>query len=400
MALLRSFLARDSVEGALEVRLELAGAVGAYAPRMLRGLLGAAAATALSVASVTPGGLAVLLDVVSILRGDYAGSLAWLALSGAQVMLMVFVWALGATILVFLLQSARFVLVLRGRYAALERMGLEAPPGDADGTRNRPAAGAGRPADPARALVGLARDVEEQAPQLDRMLKWGSAFALLLAGFVVLQVGLVATGLSTLLGGWAPPVIGLQAAAVACVAASIAVLAEIMGFLRYYMARTRSLEAFEALAPCPVPSGTGPVERYLQCLEAQGVLGEGAVPTMDVELDGSVGRRHRFDVSVGGPGRRVLLRAFQGMPTLDEVRALREAAEDVAARDGALPRRVVALVVPGGGGGGDADIPDDVYRFVLNSLILDSTGSRARSVQVVSECEGFYCPVPFVAPDS
>ena len=399
MALLRRFLARDSVEGALEVRLELAGEVGSYGQRMRRGLVAAAIATALAVASVTPGGIAVLLDVLDILRGASSATLAWTVLSGAQVMLMVLVWALGATILVFLVQSMRFVVVLRGRYATLERMGLDGPPEERGGARRRPVVGEDRPADPALAVLGLTRDVEEQVPQLDRMLKFGSVFALLLMGFVVLQAGLAAFGLSTIHGGWVLLVIGSQAAALVAVAVSIVAMVEIQGFLRYYMARSRSLGTFEAMAPCPVPAGTDPIDRYLSCLEAQGVIEEGANPSMPADLDGMDGHSHRFDAAVGGPGQRVLLRLFPRVPALDEVRALHDAAEDVAGRDGRLPRRVVALVVPGEEGGGDADIPDDVYRFVLESPILDATGSRARSVQVVSECEGFYCPVPFIAPD-
>lgn len=399
MSLLRRFVVKDSVEGALEVRLELAGAVGSYGARMRRGLLVAAIATALAIASLTPAGLVVLRDVWDVIRGGTEATLPWLAQSALQALMTLLAWALGVTILVFLLQSTRFVGVLRGRNAALERMGSEAPPEGGHEKVRRPDVGGDRPIDPALALVGIAREVEEQIPQLDRMIKYGAVYALLLWWMQLFQALIIAAGLTTLPAGWVLPVLALQAVALVTLTISTAGLAEILSFLRYYAYRARSLEAFVAMGPCTVPSGPDPVGKYLGCLKAQGVIEAGAVPAIPAELEGRDGRLHGFDAAAGGPGSRVLVRAFARMPVLDEVRALREAAEDVARRDGELPSRVVALVGPGDGAGGDVDIPDELYRYLLDSPIMDTSGTWTRTVQVVSECEGHYCPVPFIAPE-
>ena len=376
--------------------MELARALDTYGDRARHGIAVTILGIVLAMLSVLPGAYSVGHDMVSILEGGAEFTLVWALVSATQLLLGVLVWAVGVTIMLFLLQSRRFLASTRARYEVFERMGSAAPPPEG-GTPRRPAgADAEMPKDPARVLISLVHEVEQQVPQVDRMHKYTAAFTVMLLMFLGVQVALILVGPSTLAGSWFVATVAIQASAAAILVVSLGLMLEEGRFLRYVHGRHRALESFEAEPPCPVPPGRDAVERYMRCLVARGDVagGDWSAPR-PAEVEGAGGRRHRFDADAGGPGERVLVRAYQRTPTLDEVRALRDDAEDVARRDGRLPRRVVALVVEG-----EADVPDEVYAFLLERPVMDVRGERSRTVQVVSECEGFYCPVPFVAPDS
>jgi hypothetical protein len=397
MSLLRSFPVTDAVEGSVEVRMELARALDTYGGRVRAGIAVMILAIVLAMLSVLPSAYSVGHDIVRILYGEAAFTLAWAVVSAAQLLLGVLVWAVGITIMLFLLQSRRFLAFTRARYDAFERMGSAAPPPEGSAPRRPADARAEMPKDPARALISLVHEVEQQVPQVDRMHKYTAAFTVMLLLFLGVEVALDLAGPSKLAGSWFVATVAIQVSAAALLVVSLGLMLEIGRYLRYVNGRHRALEAFEAEPPCPVPPGRDAVERFMRCLAVRGeagAWGDGSAPGPG-EAEGTGGRRHRFDAVAGGPGERVLVRAYPGTPTLEEVRALRDDAEDVARRDGRLPRRVVALVAEG-----EADVPDEVYSFLLERPVMDVRGERSRTVQVVSECEGFYCPVPFVAPDS
>jgi len=396
MPLLRSFPVRDAVEGSVEVRMELARALDTYGGRVRAGIAVTILGIVMAMLSVLPGAFSVGHDIVSILEGEAAFTLAWAVVSAAQLLLGVLVWAVGITIMLFLLQSRRFLASTRARYDAFERMGSAAPPPEGGAPRRPIDAHAEMPKDPARALISLVHEVEQQVPQVDRMHKYTAAFTVMLLMFLGVQVALDLAGPSTLAGSWFVATVAIQVSAAALLVVSLGLMLEVGRYLRYVNGRHRALEAFEAEPPCPVPPGRDAVERYMRCLSVRGEVDgwDGSAPRPG-EAAGTGGRNHRFDAVAGGPGDRVLVRAYPRTPTLEEVRALRDDAEDVAHRDGRLPRRVVALVAEG-----EADVPDEVYAFLLERPVMDVRGERSRTVQVVSECEGFYCPVPFVAPDS
>ncbi len=396
MAILRDFPVRDAVEGAVETRLELASTLDEYGGRVRGGIALTVIGLLVAMLSVLPAGLSVASDVLDILREVGEPTLAWWVLAGVELALLVFVWALGSTVLIFMYQSLRFLGTTRARYEVFERMNREMPPKEARPPR-RPQGGEGpMPADPAMVLMSLVREVEQQLPQVDRMHKFTAAFTAMLLAFLGLQFALDAVGLSTVHGPLRALTIALQATAAVLVAVSLGLMMEVGRFLRYIRGRHRAMEAFELTPPCPVPPGPDAVARYMRCLAATGDLaGWDETAPRPLEFEGLEGRRHAFDASAGGPGSRVLVRAFDRAPSLEDVRALRQAAEDITRRDGRLPRRVVALVREG-----DADVPDEVYAFLLGNPVPDRRGERSRTLQVVSECEGYYCPVPFVAPDS
>ncbi|MCJ2539977.1 MAG: hypothetical protein LN414_01755, partial [Candidatus Thermoplasmatota archaeon] len=113
------------------------------------------------------------------------------------------------------------------------------------------------------------------------------------------------------------------------------------------------------------------------------------------ELVGASGHKYTFDLVIGGPGERVLVRTFKDVPGIDEVRDLRIAAEDVTHREGELPLRVVALVI---GEIDDLDVDDVVYDYLMEHPILDDAGELAKSLQIVAEVEGYFSVLPFTVP--
>ena len=397
MPILREFPVRDAVEGVVETRLELASTLDEYGGRVRAGIALTVVGLLVAMVSVLPAGLSVAMDLLDILREAFEPTFAWWVVAGVELTLMVFVWSIGATLLLFMYQSLRFLGTTRARYEVFQRMNREGPPAGAPSARAEPPSGGeAKPSDAAMVLMSLVSEVEEQVPQVDRMHKFTAAFTAMLLAFLGVQFALYAVGLSTVHGTLLLLTAGLQAAAAVLVAASLGLMMEVGRFLRYIRGRHIAMETFAATPPCPVPPGPDVVARFMRCLAAtEDLVGWDEGATRPMVFEGLEGRRHAFDAAAGGPGSRVLVRAFDRAPTLEEVRALRQAAEDVSRRDGRLPRRVVALVREG-----EADVPDEVYAFLLESPIMDARGERTRTLQVVSESEGYYCPVPFVAPDS
>jgi len=397
MAILRKYPIRDAVEGVVETRLELASTLDEFGYRVRTGIVLTVAGLLVAMVSVLPTGFVFASTLLDALRDVAEPTLVWWAVAGMELTLMVFVWAIGVTLLLFMYQSLQFLSTTRVRYNIFRRMSSEGPPAGAPAARAAtPPGGEAALTDPAAVLMSLVSEVEEQMPQLARMNKYMAAFAAMLLAFLGAQFALYAMGLSLAHGPLQVATLALQAEAAVMVTVSLGLLMEVGRFLRYIRGRHRAMEALALTPPCPVPPGPDAVARFMRCMAAtEDLVGWDEGATRPMVFEGLEGRQHAFDAAAGGPGSRVLVRAFDRAPTLEEVRALRQAAEDVARRDGRLPRRVVALVREG-----EADVPDEVYAFLLGSPIMDARGERTRTLQVVSECEGYYCPVPFVAPDS
>jgi hypothetical protein len=143
----------------------------------------------------------------------------------------------------------------------------------------------------------------------------------------------------------------------------------------------------------PVPEGADVLERFAGCaISRHGMRDPVRGPG---ELPGASGDRHAFELVLGGPSERVMVRTFDRVPKITDVRDLRTAAEDVARRDGKLPLRVVALVSEEQD---DLDVDEVVYDYLMEHPILDESGDWARSLQIVAEVEGYYSVLPFTVP--
>jgi hypothetical protein len=398
--MLRRFQITDAVEGPFEVRLELAERVRTYGPRLRLALWISILGTLLAIVSSTIMGYGPVNGVWEVLVGETDVTLGWLMVATGQLLLIVFIWGNGLTVLIFLGQTHRFVALLGARYGTLERMGLEEPPSSEAKKRPEPSPGERPPVDPAQALLHLAVEAEEQGPQLERMLKYSMAFTLILGGFLALQLGLAMVGISLLPGGWVLAVISLQLIALLLVILSQGFLVEAQRFFRFFTHRHRALKALETASPEPVPSGTDALTRYLGHLVDIGEIpewepGEGERP-MKAELEGASGARHPFDAALGDEEEQLLVRVFPRPPDIDEVTDLRTSAEDVSTRTGFAPRHIIALV---DGASGEVDLTDEVYEFVMENPIEDPATGSLRTVQIVIEVEGYYSLIPFTYPE-
>jgi hypothetical protein len=241
-------------------------------------------------------------------------------------------------------------------------------------------------------LFGLAREAEGGMPQIDHLVRYSTAFTFLLSGLLALEIGIALAGYTPLPVQWVWAIGGVQGLALILLVASILLMLEMQRFLEYFSARVEALESFEDQPPVPVPDGATTLERFTACLLYSGkahgpVLGP-------CNVSGTTGEQ-TFDQVLGERGDRVLVRVFGRVPSEEELRDLRAAAEDVARREGDLPRRVVALV---DSELDDLDVDDDTYEFLMESPILDEVGERGRSVQIVAEVEGHYSVLPFTYP--
>jgi hypothetical protein len=252
---------------------------------------------------------------------------------------------------------------------------------------------AGLVRDPARTLLGLAREAEEEFPQVDDLLKYSTSFTLLLAMMSLMAAGLTLFGISHVPDEAQAAMILAHALGCLVLAAAVLLQVEAQRFISYFITRVSALETFEAQGPIPVPDGKDALDRFANCVMSRDPTMEG--DRVAGELVGASGQKYSFDLVIGEPGGRVLVRTFKDVPGIDEVRDLRTAAEDVTHKEGGLPLRVVALVI---GEMDDLDVHDVVYDYLMEHPILDDKGERGKSLQIVAEVEGYFSVLPFTVP--
>jgi hypothetical protein len=303
-------------------------------------------------------------------------------------------FALGLAIILFMGMMRRFFALMRARYSTFAGAGLGAVPRRRTDRREADIEKeAGTVRDPARALLGLAREAEEEVPQVDDLLKYSTVFAMLLAMMSLVAGGLTFFGASLVPEELFRPMTLIHIIGTVVLACGVLLQVEAQRFINHFITRVQALEAFESQGPVPVPEGADALERFAGCaISRHGMKHRGRGPG---ELSGASGDKHAFDLVLGGPSERVLVRAFDRVPKITDVRDLRTAAEDVARGDGKLPLRVVALV---GEELDDLDVDDVVYDYLMEHPIIDESGEWARSLQIVAEVEGYYSVLPFTVP--
>ena len=337
--------------------------------------------------------LEIVLTAVDMLQGDVATDFYRILAAVAALFLVVIIVALSSTVLIFISQTRRFIALLRVRYGIFEG----GPPGSrpgGEGVKSLPE-GSSTVArlDPARTLLGLAREAEGEVPQVDRLFRYSTSFTFMLAGLLALEAPLVFLGYAVVPDGMAVASTAVMAVAALILSFAVVLLVEAQKFLRYYVTRVEALEAFEVQGPVPVPEGDSALDRFRHCLlmtHAVKSVGEGPG-----ELEGASGESHPFDTIIGGPRSRVLVRTLDHIPHIEDVKGLWHAADDVAKKDGRLPRRIVALVTTDLD---ELDVDDIVYDFLMEHPLEDGRGERVRSLQIVAEVEGRYSVLPFTSP--
>jgi hypothetical protein len=394
MRLLRTFTATDAVEGAVEVRLELSDSLKDYRTRVRVLLITLVLGVLLSISAAFMQIGAFIDHIIAIIDGQGEVDLAIIVVGLVFALLSTLVLAMGMADVIFSWQVRRYFALLRARYGTLEAAGM--------GTSPRPVPIPGRSGehpeaeamrDPARTLLGMAREAESEVPQVDNLLRYCIVFTFMLTVLMLVSGAISLTRFTVLPEDVRSWVSALHLSAMVVLAVSIALLIEAQRFSGHFVYRVQALEAFEAQGPVPVPPGGSSMDRLAKCLTAKGIPED--MERGSSELEGASGETHDFDMVMGEPGDRILVRAYDRVPVIEDLRDLRTAAVDVARKDGVLPVRIIALV---GVDIDDLDVDDIVYDYLMDHPILDELGERARSLQIVAEVEGYYSVLPFTAP--
>ncbi len=394
MKLLRTFTTTDAVEGAVEVRLELSEAMRAYRTRVrvLLFTLILGVILSISAAFVQIGGF--LTYIGEVLGGMVGVDLALIGLGLVFALVSTLVLAMGMADMIFSWQVRRYFALLRARYGTLEAAVMGTPPRPVpipDKVDGDPESEAMR--NPARTLLGMAREAEGEVPQVDNLLKYCIGFTFMIAALMLGSGILTVMGITHIVEELWLEISVLHFVATGILAISIALLIEAQRFSGYFVSRVRTLATFEAQGPVPVPPGETSLDRLTVCLTAKGLADH--LERGPGTLTGASGEVHSFDLVLGGAGERLLVRTYERIPGIEDLRDLRTAAEDVTRKDGALPVRIVALV---GVEIDDLDVDDIVYDYLMDHPIVDDMEERARSLQIVAEVEGYYTVLPFTAP--
>jgi len=392
--LLRNFPISDAIEGAVEVRLELSDTLKAQRSRVWLLLFCLVLGVLFTVGSAFWQAGEFIGNIFELIDGEMDWSVSGFARGIVLVMISLLVLALGIADLLFAYQMRKFFALMRARYGILEAGRIGAPDHQQASRQDiSRAEDESRVVDPARSLLGLAREAEGEMPQVDTLLKYCTAFTFMLAVIMLALAGLTVLGGSFALEELWVELTALHLVSMVFLGASVMLLIETNRFTQYFKARIRALEVFEAQGPVPVLPGETPLERFTVCMLATGMTEDrkGGPGT----LKGTSGQDHSFDLVLGDAGDRVLVRIFGSVPGIEELRDLRAAAEDVAKKDGALPLRIVALV---GVEIDDLDVEEIVYDFLMEHPIMDDLEERARSLQIVAEVEGHYSVLPFTVP--
>ncbi|NIP35498.1 MAG: hypothetical protein GWN18_11135 [Thermoplasmata archaeon] len=394
MRLLRSFVTSDAVEGAVEVRMELSEALHGHRSRLRLMVL----ALVVGVVLVF---IAMLLQMgafVGLLFEWFEGTTEvgfWDSMTGLlYIFFFMISFALGIAIVLFTGMMRRYFALMRARYGTIAGGGMGSPSRRPKGKTDADIEEeAGMVRDPARALLGLAREAEEEVPQVDELLKYSTVFTMLLAVMSLVAAGLTLLGASLVPDGLLDYMVLVHVAGTVSLACGVLLQIEAQKFINHFIHRVDALERFEEEGPIPVPEGKTALGRFAGCVLARhGLEGRDAEAKA---LTGASGDAHAFDMVLGGRGDRVLIRTYDRVPGIDDVRELRTAAEDVARKDRKLPLRVVALVTEEQD---DLDVDDVVYDYLMEHQILDESGDWARSLQIVAEVEGYYSVLPFTVP--
>ncbi len=257
---------------------------------------------------------------------------------------------------------------------------------------------------PISSIFDLSEDVAKQAPVIRSLVRYASAFiAIWLFVNLILMLALLGQGqlfLFLIMVGLF--IIGLV---------SIVLLRRMSRFFRYYEARHRSIKAIREMDPMVyAPKGNTATERFLAYMRGhnKALFGKEVVVAMPGIVQGQHGTGYSFDTyvkeepgflwnlfSLGKHGFAIYVKHFDHSPQVAEIKAFKDAVQDVTARTNIPPSRVVALWERKE----DEILRDDVYHFIMSQPIKGKHIIRKYtcSMEVVSETDGSYDFIPHIS---
>ncbi|UCC93031.1 MAG: hypothetical protein JSW25_10310, partial [Thermoplasmata archaeon] len=180
MRLLRTFRTSDAVEGAVEVRMELSEALHTHRSRVRLMVLALMVGVVLTIAAMSLQMSAYMSWIGEVFEGEESLDYLMAILGILYTAFFVISLALGIGVLLFMGMMRKYLSLMRARYGTIAGGGMGRPdkrarrPKDADIEEE-----VGAVRDPARTLLSLAREAEEEVPQIDDLLKYSTVFALL-----------------------------------------------------------------------------------------------------------------------------------------------------------------------------------------------------------------------------
>lgn len=191
-------------------------------------------------------------------------------------------------------------------------------------------------------------------------------------------------------------------------------LRDLRSFFDYFALRHRVIQRVREADPVVyVPQGKDAVQRILTYIasrspEARAVMALPGALAAPVLLSGRSGLTYSFDAylraqpsalakltGLGSPGFAVFVKAFEHAPSIDELKALKAAVEDVSAATRIPPARVVALWH----GKPEGQVSPEAYGFLTRDAIQTTIRGSvyACSVELAREdADGTYDFIPVV----
>ncbi len=255
---------------------------------------------------------------------------------------------------------------------------------------------------PISSIFDLSEDVAKQAPVIKSMVKYASAFIFiwLFVNFILMLVFLGSNFLLFLI------MVGVFITGIM----AIILLRRMSRFFKYYVARHRSITAVREMDPMVyAPKGNNAIERFMTFLRGHNkdLYGTNVEVAMPGIVQGQLGKSYSFDTYIkespgtlwnifglGKHGFSIYVKYFDHSPTINEIKAFKDAVEDVTARTRVPPSRVVALWERKE----DEILSDDTYKFVMENMVKGKHRVRtfACSMEIVSETDGTYDFIPYM----
>jgi len=253
---------------------------------------------------------------------------------------------------------------------------------------------------PISAMFDLSDDVNKQAVEMKKMVKYATIFISfgLFVNFLLI--------LSTITNIIVMPIL---VALFIIGSLALRMIRRTGRFFDYYLLRHRAIVAVRDADPVVyIPKGETSTQRLMSYLnysdpELRQVLASpGVVVKQQAILKGAKGTFYNFDQYVvrkprfmGLPGYALYVKAFESPPTLKDLQAIGAGVQDITNDSKVLPRRIIALWTRTE----DDNLDDDAYEFLTCSVMQGQLGrdTYTCAMQVVVENpDGTYDFIPWV----
>jgi len=345
------------------------------------------------------------------LRSDLDLSTEEMYWSIASGLILLFIISHVAMIIIYLIQVHKFNSHLLSRYSLVSELkesdiSTKSVPKKKGVDSGLEKGGNKHLKNPIFAMIDLVEESMHELPQMVKLIRFCKYFISIILIFLVSTavVHLVFDeNLIFFLGYW-ELAFGLIAAGL--IIPTLYLLIESERFFRCVTPRHDIIDSIRFDRDINVAEGSDPLERLISYLKMNDPFIERSLVNFknDVDLEGSSGKKYRFDAHFAGDNDleewsaalgipkgklSVFIKVFKEDITKEDLQQLSEAVMEVCEKDGTFPLRVIALQWE------VAELQDDVYDHVLeNPLSLKKVETP---LQIVSEDGEIYSFIPMIS---